>query len=162
MTQDRIAKLSSIGFDFGEQRWNTGKMKQAHAAIEKGKAQEASQLLLLSSSLSTSIMPISDRFQVDPHEYPPLHQHHQHLGNVPGPDVADIGNRTIPDENVEDHYAAQQPQQQLLQLQQVLEVDQQQQQQNSGYRYFQQVPWDEQQQQQQYDLFQMKGGEHRV
>jgi hypothetical protein len=40
MTQERIAKLSSIGFDFGEKRWNTGKMKTAHAAIEKGKQQD--------------------------------------------------------------------------------------------------------------------------
>lgn len=45
MTQERISKLSSIGFDFGEQRWNTGKMKQAHAAIEKGRAQESAAIM---------------------------------------------------------------------------------------------------------------------
>ena len=43
MTQERIAKLSAIGFDFGEKRWNTGKMKTAHAAIEKGKQQDQQQ-----------------------------------------------------------------------------------------------------------------------
>jgi hypothetical protein len=36
MTQERIAKLSSIGFNFSEKRWNTGKMNRARAAIERG------------------------------------------------------------------------------------------------------------------------------
>jgi Helicase associated domain len=54
MTQERIAKLSSIGFDFGEQRWNTGKMKQAHAAIEKGRAQESSLMMMTMNAANSS------------------------------------------------------------------------------------------------------------
>jgi hypothetical protein len=161
MNQDRIAKLSSIGFDFGEQRWNTSKMKQAHAAIEKGKAQEASQggVLLSSSSASLvvtavvpTMMPTGDRFQLHPPPGP-LHHHHHHHHLVTVPGFADDGDSASSDQDGVDH-SAQQRQQQPLQQVLLLVNQEQQPPPHSEFRHFQPAPWEDlphqQQEQQRY------------
>jgi hypothetical protein len=143
-------KLSSIGFDFGEQRWNTGKMKQAHAAIEKGKAQEASQLLLLASSSSLSPMPTGDRFQLhNQHHHHHHHHDNHHHHNLPLltiPGVVDHEDCASLDGDVNDP-SVQHQLQPMLTGDHHHHLQQQQQQQNTGIRYFQPAPWEQQQQQ---------------